>query len=299
MIDGDTLFIECFKPDYHGKYRFFISEQETFEDKVDFNEYALLKYNKFTVTQKHIDKITKKGITDSEGYPYKISFDDLHHTINALNDIQSFLLNNANDVFDTFFELEHLTVKKPIYFETDNIIYALRDENTEFSYIADIDLRIDRKFNINADLYVICKKGVYGKSKPKKYEYLKVRIPDYINSSLYEFNDKIAKIPQLFNKNIDLSEHENCETVDFLTLTDLKNYNRDRFYGKITRWNELIVDKHSRKLISYVQLYPYLKLCIDETNMYKILNIQNTIKHKYDIHVNTQHIINLIDKMKG
>lgn len=299
MTDNDTLFIECFKPDYHAKYRFFVSETETFENKVEFNEYAALKYKKFSVTQKHIDKITKKGITDSEGYPFKISFEDLHHTLNALNDIQVFLLNNANDIFDTFFEIEHLSVKKPIYFETDNIIYAVRDENTEFSYIADIDLRIDKKFNINADLYVICKKGIYGKLKPKKYEYVKIKIPNYIDTSLYDFNDKIAKIPQLFNKSIDLSEYETYEIVDFLTLSDLQLYNRDRFYGKITKHSEIILDRHSRKLISYVQLYPYLKIANNELNMYNTLNIQNIIKHKYDIHVNTQYIIDLINQMKG
>lgn len=254
--------------------------------------------SKYNVTDSHIEKLKKAGITGLDGGKLSYSEDDFDVLPNPVRELDFFIRGNIKGDIAEFSSFIENTV--PVkYVTTDYILYKLIDVDTSFARI------YEAKFRLEDERY-ICDVGGIAKvyTDDREAFYLKFEKKNYIaDPAIVSPSRDIIDIPKLYGKYIDVSDKllENSENIAY---NDTKVFTESLFLEKLNQ-GKCIVDFLRKTLIPYRNFidvcsqYCPVKKYTKGSVMYEtsITMVQNTILNVYGVYCKRNDIISAFDKL--
>lgn len=278
-------------------FRLFVLDMEngTFIPYENWLKESISKYN---VTDSHIEKLKKAGITGLDGGKLSYSEDDFDVLPNPVRELDFFIRGNIKGDINEFSSFIENTV--PVkYVTTDYILYKLIDVDTSFARIYEAKFRLEDGSYIY-DVGGIAK--VY--TDDREAFYLKFEKKNYIaDPAIVSPSRDIIDIPKLYGKYIDVSDKllENSENIAY---NDTKVFTESLFLEKLNQ-GKCIVDFLRKTLIPYRNFidvcsqYCPVKKYTKGSVMYEtsITMVQNTILNVYGVYCKRNDIISAFDKL--
>ena len=253
---------------------------------------------KYNVTDSHIEKLKKAGITGIDGGKLSYSEDDFDVLPNPVRELDFFIRGNIKGDINEFSSFIENTV--PVkYVTTDYILYKFIDVDTSFARIC------GAKFRIEDGKYICDVEGI-----AKVYDddresfYVKFEKKDYIiDPAIVSPSRDIIDIPKLYGKHINISDElfENSENIAY---NDTKVFTQSLFLEKLNQ-GKCIVDFVRKTLVPYRNFidvcsqYCPVKKYTKGSVMYEtsITMVQNTILNVYGVYCKRNDIISAFDKL--
>ena len=278
-------------------FRLFVLDMEngTF---IPYEKWLKDSISKYNVTDSHIEKLKKAGITGLDGGKLSYSEDDFDVLPNPVRELDFFIRGNIKGDINEFSSFIENTV--PVkYVTTDYILYKLIDVDTSFARIYEAKFRLEDGSYIY-DVGGIAK--VY--TDDREAFYLKFEKKNYIaDPAIVSPSRDIIDIPKLYGKYIDVSDKllENSENIAY---NDTKVFTESLFLEKLNQ-GKCIVDFLRKTLIPYRNFidvcsqYCPVKKYTKGSVMYEtsITMVQNTILNVYGVYCKRNDIISAFDKL--
>ena len=278
-------------------FRLFVLDMEngTFIPYENWLKESISKYN---VTDSHIEKLKKAGITGLDGGKLSYSEDDFDVLPNPVRELDFFIRGNIKGDINEFSSFIENTV--PVkYVTTDYILYKLIDVDTSFARIYEAKFRLE-------DGRYICDVGGIAKvyTDDREAFYLKFEKKNYIaDPAIVSPSRDIIDIPKLYGKYIDVSD-ELLENSENIAYNDTKVLTESLFLEKLNQ-GKCIVDFLRKTLIPYRNFidvcsqYCPVKKYTKGSVMYEtsITMVQNTILNVYGVYCKRNDIISAFDKL--
>lgn len=265
---------------------------------VPYENWLKERISKYNVTDSHIEKLKKAGITGLDGGKLSYSEDDFDVLPNPVRELDFFIRGNIKGDINEFSSFIENTV--PVkYVTTDYILYKLIDVDTSFARIYEAKFRLE-------DGRYICDVGGIAKvyTDDREAFYLKFEKKNYIaDPAIVSPSRNIIDIPKLYGKYIDVSDKllENSENIAY---NDTKVFTENLFLEKLNQ-GKCIVDFLRKTLIPYRNFidvcsqYCPVKKYTKGSVMYEtsITMVQNTILNVYGVYCKRNDIISAFDKL--
>ena len=253
---------------------------------------------KYNVTDSHIEKLKKAGITGLEGAELSYSEDDFDILPNPVRELDFFIRGNIKgDIgeFNSFIE-NTIPVK---YVTTDYILYKFIDVDTSFAKICGANFRLeDGKYICDLDcvakIYTDEREAFYVKFEKKNY---------IIDPAIVSPSRDIIDIPKLYGKYIDISD-ELLENSKNIAYNDTNVFTESLFLEKLNQ-GKCIVDFLRKTLIPYRNFidvcsqYCPVKKYTKGSVMYEtsVTMVQNAVLNVYGVYCKRNDIISAFDKL--
>lgn len=254
--------------------------------------------SKYNVTDSHIEKLKKAGITGLDGGKLSYSEDDFDVLPNPVRELDFFIRGNIKGDIDEFNSFVENTV--PVkYVTTDYILYKFIDVDTSFAKI------YSAKFSLEDGKY-ICDIGFVAKVYNDEREafFVKSEKKDYIiDPAIVSPSRDIIDIPKLYGKYIDVSD-ELLEKSENIAYNDTKVLTESLFLEKLNQ-GKCIVDFLRKTLVPYRNFidvcshYCPVRKYAKGSVMYEtsVTMVQNTILNVYGVYCKRNDIISAFDKL--
>ena len=254
--------------------------------------------SKYNVTDSHIEKLKKAGITGLDGAKLSYSEDDFDVLPNPVRELDFFIRGNIKGDIDEFNSFIENTI--PVKYVTrDYILYKFIDVDTSFAKICGAKFRLE-------DGSYICDVGGIGKvyTDDREAFYLKFEKKNYIaDPAIVSPSRDIIDIPKLYGKYIDVSD-ELLENSENIAYNDTKVLTESLFLEKLNQ-GKCIVDFLRKTLIPYRNFidicsqYCPVKKYAKGSVMYEtsVTMVQNAILNVYGVYCKRNDIISAFDKL--
>lgn len=278
-------------------FRLFVLDMET-GTFIPYESWLKNSISKYNVTDSHIEKLKKAGITGLDGAQLSYSEDDFDVLPNPVRELDFFIRGNIKGDINEFSSFIENTV--PVkYVTTDYILYKLIDVDTSFAKICGAKFRLhDGKYICDVD----CIAKVY--TDRREAFYVKFDKKDYIvDPAIVSPSRDIIDIPKLYGKYTDISD-ELLENSKNIAYNDTKVFTESLFLEKLNL-GKCIVDFLRKTLVPYRNFidvcsqYCPVKKYTKGSVMYEtsITMVQNTILNVYGVYCKRNDIISAFDKL--
>lgn len=253
---------------------------------------------KYNVTDSHIEKLKKAGITGLDGAELRYSEDDFDILPNPVRELDFFIRGNIKSDIDDFNSFIGNTI--PVkYVTTDYILYKFIDVDTSFVRICSAEFKLENEKYVCdvgciAKVYTAEREAFYVKSEKKDY---------IIDPAIVSPSRDIIDIPKLYGKHIDISD-ELLENSENIAYNDTKVFTESLFLEKLNQ-GKCIVDFLRKTLVPYRNFidvcsqYCPVKKYAKGSIMYEtsVTMVQNTILNVYGVYCKRNDIISAFDKL--
>ena len=278
-------------------FRLFVLDMKD-ENFIPYENWLKDSISKFNVTDYHIEKLKKAGITGLDGGKLSYSEDDFDVLPNPARELDFFIRGNIKGDINEFSSFIENTV--PVkYVTTDYILYKLIDVDTSFARIYEANFRFEGG-NYICDVGGIAK--VY--TDDREAFYLKFEKKNYIaDPAIVSPSRDIIDIPKLYGKHIAVSD-ELLENSENIAYNDTKVFTESLFLEKLNQ-GKCVVDFVRKTLVPYRNFidvcsqYCPVKKYTKGSVMYEtsITMVQNTILNVYGVYCKRNDIISAFDKL--